>query len=50
MRTWYYPSDLTDAQWAQVAPHIPAANSGPGKMPVRYKTCNAVVYPSPPAN
>jgi hypothetical protein len=28
MRTRHYPSDLTDAQWALVAPHIPAAKSG----------------------
>jgi len=28
MRTRCYPSDLTDAQWALVAPHIPAAKSG----------------------
>jgi hypothetical protein len=25
MRNRYYPSDLTDARWALVAPHIPAA-------------------------
>jgi transposase len=28
MRTRCYPSDLTDAQWALVAPHIPAPKSG----------------------
>ena len=29
MRTRCYPSDLTDAQWALVAPHIPAAKYRP---------------------
>jgi transposase len=28
MRTRCYPSDLTDTQWALVAPHIPAAKFG----------------------
>ena len=28
MRTRCYPSNLTDAQWALVAPHIPAAKPG----------------------
>ena len=28
MRYQRYPSDLTDAQWALVAPHIPSAKCG----------------------
>src|SRR4051812_31599250 len=28
MRTHHYPSDLTDAQWALIAPHLPAAPPG----------------------
>ena len=28
MRSRYYPSDLTDAQWALVGPHIPSAKFG----------------------
>ena len=28
MRSPYYPSDLTDAQWALVGPHIPSAKFG----------------------
>jgi len=28
MRTRHYPSDLTDAQWALIEPHIPAAPPG----------------------
>jgi putative transposase len=45
MRLVAYPSDLTDGQWALVAPHIPAAK--PGGRP--RTTCmravfNAVLY------
>jgi putative transposase len=28
MRTNHYPSDLTDAQWAQIEPHLPAEPGG----------------------
>src|SRR3954470_821972 len=28
MRTNHYPSDLTDAQWAQIAPHLPIDPGG----------------------
>ena len=46
MRTRSYPTDLTDAQWALVAPHIPAAKSGgrPRTTDVR-AVFDAIVYP-----
>ena len=45
MRTRSYPTDLTDAQWALVAPHIPAAKSGgrPRTTDVR-AVFDAIVY------
>src|SRR5271156_3751471 len=45
MRTWRYPSDLTDAQSALVVPHIPAAKSGgrPGTTDVR-AVFDALIY------
>lgn len=45
MRTRRYPSDLTDAQWAVVAPHIPAAKSGgrPRTTDVR-AVLDAIIY------
>jgi putative transposase len=45
MRTRYYPSDLTDAQWALVAPHIPSAKSGgrPRTTDVR-AVLDAIIY------
>jgi putative transposase len=45
MRTRCYPSDLTDAQWALVASHIPAAKSGgrPRTTDVR-AAFDAIIY------
>jgi putative transposase len=45
MRTRRYPSDLTDAQWALVAPHVPPAKSGgrPRKTDVR-AVLDAIIY------
>ena len=45
MRTWRYPSDLTDAQSALVVPHIPAAKTGgrPGTTDVR-ALFDAIIY------
>src|SRR3954453_19879215 len=45
MRTHHYPSDLTDAQWALIATHIPAAPPGgrPRKTPMR-DVADAIFY------
>ena len=45
MRYRRYPSDLTDAQWALVAPHIPSAKSGgrPCTTDVR-AVLDAIIY------
>jgi putative transposase len=45
MRTRSYAADLTDAQWALVAPHIPAAKSGgrPRTTDVR-AVLDAIIY------
>jgi putative transposase len=45
MRYRRYPSDLTDAQWALVAPHIPSAKSGgrPRTTDVR-AVLDAIIY------
>jgi putative transposase len=45
IRSRYYPSDLTDAQWALVAPHIPPAKFGdrPRITDVR-AVLDAVIY------
>ena len=45
MRTQHYPSDLTDAQWALVAPHIPVAKSG-GRPRTTYvrAVLDAIIY------
>jgi len=44
MRTHYYPSDVTDAQWALIEPHIPVSISGrPRKTDLR-DVVNAVFY------
>ena len=45
MRARCYPSDLTDARWALVAPHIPAAKSGgrPRTTDVR-AVFDAIIY------
>jgi transposase len=45
MRTHHYPSDLTDAQWALIEPHIPAAPTGgrPRKTDVR-EVLDAILY------
>jgi len=44
MRTHYYPSDVTDAQWALIEPHIPVSTSGrPRKTDLR-DVVNAVFY------
>ncbi len=44
----YYPTDLTDGQWALVEPLLPVAKSGPGKpgRPAsdRREVLNAVLY------
>jgi transposase len=45
MRTRHYPSDLTDAQWALVAPHIPAAKSGGRRRTTDVRTVlDAIIY------
>ena len=40
-----YPSDLTDDEWAILAPHIPAAKPGgrPREVEMR-EVCNAIFY------
>jgi putative transposase len=44
MRTPTYPSDLTDAQWALVEPHIPVYPGGrPRKVAMR-QVVNAILY------
>ncbi len=45
MRVHHYPGDLTDAQWARIAPHIPAALPGgrPRKTDMRH-VLDAVLY------
>ncbi len=45
MRVHHYPSDLTDAQWALVEPHIPAALPGgrPRKTDLRH-ALDAILY------
>ena len=45
MRARRYPSDLNDAQWALVAPHIPSAKSGgrPRSTDVR-AVVDAIIY------
>jgi transposase len=45
MRSHHYPSDLTDAQWALIEPHIPAAPTGgrPRKTDVR-EVLDAILY------
>jgi transposase len=45
MRAHHYPSDLTDAQWTLIEPHLPAAPSGgrPRKTPLR-DVVDAIFY------
>jgi putative transposase len=44
MRTHHYPSDVTDAQWALIEPHIPVSPGGrPRKTDVR-DVVDAVLY------
>src|SRR3977135_1815042 len=44
MRTHHYPSDVTDAQWALIEPHIPVYPGGrPRKTDVR-DVVDAVFY------
>jgi transposase len=45
METHHYPSDLTDAQWALIEPHIPAAPPGgrPRKTDMR-DVVDALLY------
>lgn len=45
MRTHHYPSDLTDAQWALIEPHVPTAPTGgrPRKTNVR-EVLDAILY------
>ncbi|HMB07170.1 MAG TPA: IS5 family transposase [Isosphaeraceae bacterium] len=44
MRTHHYPSDVTDAQWALIEPHIPASTGGrPRKTDLR-DVLDAILY------
>src|SRR3954469_17464705 len=45
MRTHHYPSDITDAQWALIGPHIPPVHPGgrPRKTDVR-DVLDAILY------
>ena len=45
MRTTYYPSDVTDAQWALIEPLLPPARTGgrPRKTEMR-DVVNAIFY------
>jgi len=44
MRTHHYPSDVTDAQWALIEPHIPASTGGrPRKTDMR-DVVDAILY------
>jgi transposase len=44
MRTLHYPSDLTDAQWGLIRPHIPASTGGrPRKTDMR-DVVDAILY------
>jgi putative transposase len=44
MRTRCYPSDLTDAQWALVIPHIPAKSGGRPRTTDVCAVFDAIVY------
>src|SRR5271166_1239720 len=48
MRTHHYPSDITDAQWALIEPHIPPVHPGgrPRKTDVR-DVLDAILYHPP---
>jgi putative transposase len=44
MRTHHYPSDVTDAQWALIEPHVPASTGGrPRKTDMR-DVVDAILY------
>ena len=44
MRTHHYPSDVTDAQWALIEPHIPGSTGGrPRKTDMR-DVVDAILY------
>ena len=45
MRTHHYPSDLTDAQWRLIEPHLPPEPGGgrPRKTPMR-DVADAILY------
>ena len=45
MRTHHYPSDITDAQWPLIEPHIPLVRPGgrPRKTDVR-DVLDAILY------
>src|SRR5215472_8728696 len=44
MRTHHYPSDLTDAQWALIAPHIPASTGGRPRHTDMRDVVDAILY------
>src|SRR5215472_3375454 len=44
MRTHHYPSDLTDAQWALIAPHIPASTGGRPRQTDMRDVVDAILY------
>jgi putative transposase len=44
MRTQSYPSDLTDAQWALVEPHIPVYSGGRPRKVMMRAVVDAILY------
>jgi transposase len=44
MRTQTYPSDLTDAQWALLAPHLPSSFGGRPRTTDLRDVVNAILY------
>src|SRR5262245_42537993 len=44
MRTHHYPSDLTDAQWALIQPHIPVSTGGRPRTTDMRDVVDAILY------
>jgi putative transposase len=44
MRTQTYRSDITDAQWALIAPHLPGSSGGRPRTTDLRDVVNALLY------
>jgi putative transposase len=44
MRTHHYPSDVTDGQWALIAPHIPSSTGGRPRTTNMRDVVDAIFY------